>query len=100
MVERATKPAGRRLASSRWMLENTMTSLPGKTILLTGGSRGIGPVIAEALAARGAHLALAARSEGGLRNVAQSLSKYGIQTLIVPVDLTQPTQQQELISIV
>ena len=33
--------------------------------LLTGGSRCIGPVIAEALAKRGAHIGLARRSEEG-----------------------------------
>ncbi len=66
-----------------------MTSINGKYILLTGGSRGIGPIIAEALAARGAHLALAARSEEGLKAVASNLSKYGTQTMIVPVDLSQ-----------
>jgi len=77
-----------------------MTSLSGKYVLLTGGSRGIGPVMAEALAERGAHIALAARSEEGLRNTAKSLSKYGIQTIIVPIDLSQASQQHELVSIV
>jgi short-subunit dehydrogenase len=77
-----------------------MASLAGKYVLLTGGSRGIGPVIAEALAERGAHIALAARSEEGLRNVVKSLSKYEIQTLAVPVDLAQTTHQHELISTV
>lgn len=77
-----------------------MASLAGKYVLLTGGSRGIGPVIAEALAERGAHIALAARSEEGLRNVVKSLSKYEIQTLAVPVDLAQATHQHELISTV
>lgn len=33
-----------------------MTSINGKYILLTGGSRGIGPLIANELAKRGAHL--------------------------------------------
>jgi short-subunit dehydrogenase len=75
-----------------------MTSLSGKYILLTGGSRGIGPVIAGALAARGAHIALAARSEEGLQHVAKSLIKYGIQTITVPVDLARATDRHELVS--
>ncbi len=77
-----------------------MDSLIGKHVLLTGGSRGVGPVIAEALAERGAHIALAARSEEGLRNVIKSLSKYDVQTFTVPVDLAQSTHQRELISTV
>lgn len=74
-----------------------MTSLSGKHVLLTGGSRGLGPVIAEALAKRGAYIALAARSEEGLNNTAKSLNKYDIQTIVIPVDLSQPSQQHELV---
>ncbi|MGD0918679.1 MAG: SDR family NAD(P)-dependent oxidoreductase [Thermodesulfobacteriota bacterium] len=77
-----------------------MASLNGKHVLLTGGSRGVGPVIAKALAERGAHIALAAHSEEGLRSVINSLSKYKVQTLAVPVDLAQATHQNKLISTV
>ncbi len=77
-----------------------MTSINGKYILLTGGSRGIGPIIAEALAARGAHIALAARSEEGLLVAANNLSKYGTQTMIVPVDLSHTSQQLALVETV
>ncbi|MDO9084950.1 MAG: SDR family NAD(P)-dependent oxidoreductase [Anaerolineaceae bacterium] len=77
-----------------------MTTINGKYILLTGGSRGIGPIIAEVLVARGAHIALAARSEEGLKAAATNLSKFGTQTLIVPVDLSQTSQQQALIETV
>lgn len=77
-----------------------MTSLSGKHVLLTGGSRGIGPVMAEALAARGAHIALAARSEEGLRKVINDLGKYDVKTLAVPVDLAQTTRLHELIATV
>lgn len=77
-----------------------MTSINGKYILLTGGSRGIGPIIAEALAARGANIALAARSEEGLRASATVLSKYNVQTMIVPCDLSQTSEQKALIETV
>ena len=77
-----------------------MTSLNGKYVLLTGGSRGIGPVIAETLAKRGAHIALAARSKEGMRNVVNSLGIFGVQTMSASVDLAQPTQCQELVSTV
>ena len=77
-----------------------MTALSGSTVLLTGGSRGIGPLIAQALAERGARIALAARSEDGLRTVVESLSKSGAQAIAIPVDLTQADEQKRLISAV
>ena len=73
-----------------------MTHLSGKYVLLTGGSRGIGPVIAAGLAQRGAHLALAARSQAGLDQVARSLEPYGVRTLTVAVDLAQPAERRRL----
>ena len=67
-------------------------------MLLTGGSRGIGPIIAEALAKRGAYIALAARSKSGLDGAAMRLSATGIKTLIMPIDLRQPSQREKLVA--
>src|SRR3989442_3785185 len=73
-----------------------MNSLSGRYVLLTGGSRSIRPVIADALARRAAHLALAARSADGLRDTCDALRSYGIRTLAVPVDLADATERQRL----
>jgi short-subunit dehydrogenase len=86
--------------NNRFSLEGQLTSINGKHILLTGGSRGLGPVIAVALAERGAHIALAARSEAGLHSVIQSLSKYQVELLAVPVDLAQEAHRHELVATV
>ena len=75
-----------------------MTQIEGKHVLLTGGSRGIGPVIAEALARSGAHIALAARSQKGLDQVAKSLGKFDVQITTVAVDLAQSDQRHRLVS--
>jgi short-subunit dehydrogenase len=77
-----------------------MTQIDGKHVLLTGGSRGIGPVIAETLARQGAHLTLAARSLEGLRKVADSLGKFDVRTMIMSVDLAQSDQRHRLVSTV
>ena len=50
-----------------------MNSLAGKTAVITGAGRGIGAATAEALAARGAHVVLAARSIGGIAALAAKL---------------------------
>jgi short-subunit dehydrogenase len=72
-------------------------NLQDKYVLLTGGSRGIGPFIAEPLARKGAHIALAARSEEALHRTASSLRTYGVRTIICPVNLAQPQQRRDLI---
>ena len=71
--------------------------LKGKVVLLTGGSRGIGPILANALAKKGAILALAARSEKGLEEVAGQLKNSNAKVRLFPVDLRIPLQREQLI---
>lgn len=53
--------------------------------LVTGGGRGIGAAVAQRLSADGHRIALTARSEGQLAEVASSLPG---KSLVVPADLT------------
>ncbi|MDX6326414.1 MAG: 3-oxoacyl-[acyl-carrier protein] reductase [Nocardioidaceae bacterium] len=50
------------------------TSLDGRSVIVTGGSKGIGKGIARVFAGAGANVLIAARDEGSLRSVAQQLS--------------------------
>jgi short-subunit dehydrogenase len=77
-----------------------MKQLKGMTVLLTGGSRGIGPVVAYALARRGADIAIAARSKSGLDDVATQLRAFGIDALAIPADLREQSHREELIDAV
>lgn len=62
----------------------------GRTALVTGGSSGIGLEFARALAARGADLILAARSEGRLREAAAGLeSDHGVRVETLAADLSE-----------
>ncbi len=55
----------------------TAFDLTGKKAFVTGASRGIGRVIAVALAAAGADVALAARSQDGLAETARQETEPG-----------------------
>ena len=63
--------------------------LSGKTALITGGSRGLGLQIAEALGELGAKVAITARKQGELDEAAARLSNQGIETLTIAGDLSK-----------
>ena len=54
-----------------------MTHIEGKSIIITGASRGIGEAAARHLAALGAQIVLAARSEGAISKIAQEIRDAG-----------------------
>lgn len=61
--------------------------LKGKTALVTGASRGIGPYLAAALGGRGMNLVLTGRSGAELETVAAEQRKHGVRVLTVVADL-------------
>ena len=70
----------------------------GTTALITGASSGIGTEFARALAARGSHVVLVARSAPALEALAAELShKHGVNAWPLPCDLTVPGAAQALL---
>jgi uncharacterized protein len=61
--------------------------LTGKTVLITGASRGIGAATARAFAQQGARVLLLARTELALAQVAQDITAQGGQASVYPIDL-------------
>jgi NAD(P)-dependent dehydrogenase (short-subunit alcohol dehydrogenase family) len=65
----------------------TETQLNGQIALVTGASRGIGAAIAEALAAKGAHVIITARQAEALEGVEDRIHQAGGSATIAPMDL-------------
>ena len=66
--------------------------LRGRRALITGGSRGIGFAVAEALAAEGAAVGLIARDAAGLAAAAERLGPRGVRVATAVADVTDTPQ--------
>jgi gluconate 5-dehydrogenase len=64
-----------------------LLDLSGKVALVTGGSRGLGLQMAEALGEMGARVAVTARKAAELDLAVKHLSALGVEAMSVPVDL-------------
>jgi NAD(P)-dependent dehydrogenase (short-subunit alcohol dehydrogenase family) len=63
--------------------------LSGKTALVTGGSRGLGLQIAQALGEQGAKLVLSSRKQGELDEAVALLKQRGIEASAIAADVSQ-----------
>jgi NAD(P)-dependent dehydrogenase (short-subunit alcohol dehydrogenase family) len=72
-------------------------NLKGKSVLITGASKGIGLVIAEYMAAEGCNLHLAARDEAAMKNTASRLTReHGVKVTVHRSELGQRTDVEAL----
>ena len=70
----------------------------GSTALVTGASRGIGSLIAAAVARQGGHVVLTGRSADDLQRVAAHLRDGGADISVLPADLTETGAAEAIIS--
>ncbi len=76
-------------------------SVAGKNVLVTGGSRGIGLMIANGFVAAGAHVWISSRNATACAEVAAALTDLGQETggtcVALPADLSEPANVPALV---
>jgi gluconate 5-dehydrogenase len=72
-------------------------SLQGKTALVTGGSRGLGLQMAEALGEQGARIVISARKQEELDEAVAHLAARGIEASAIAVDLQNEANVQPFV---
>lgn len=75
-----------------------MGSLEGRSVLITGASRGLGRALALAAAAEGAALALCARGEDALQEVAEACRARGAITIAVAADMSVARDVERIVA--
>ena len=88
------------IALAGWTVTRAMResfSFHGKSVLITGGSRGLGLVIARRLCAEGARVALLARDANELALARDELTKAGGEAITIVCDLLDRTQTESAV---
>jgi short-subunit dehydrogenase len=75
-----------------------MNDLRGANAILTGASRGLGVLIAHALAKEGVNLVLAARSADALEKVRGDVAASGVKVVSIPTDVADRSQLDALVT--
>lgn len=73
--------------------------IKGKVTLITGASMGIGLSTARLFAARGARVALAARSTDKLSALAEELRQKGYESVVLTTDLSDPAAAKQMVEL-
>ncbi len=88
---------GAALAARALLQKRRHIDFLGKTVLITGGSRGLGLVMARAFAAEGARIALCARDKDELEQAAVELDDRGAEVFTVVCDMSEEREITRLI---
>ena len=85
-------------AASALIRQRRMTDLRGQSVLITGGSRGLGLVLAREFSALGARVAICARDLEELEAARQDLRARDGNVFAFPCDVTDKNQIKEFVA--
>lgn len=93
------------VATGAYVLKSTISrffeyDLRNKTVLIAGGSRGLGLVMAREFAREGSRLVLCARDEEELQQARADVEEFGAKVMTVPCDITDRQAVKEMIATV
>src|SRR5205807_10017120 len=69
-----------------------------RSVVITGGSRGLGLIIARELGREGARVTLAARDEGELDRARHDLVGRGVDATVITCDVTHRDEAERLVA--
>ena len=93
----AAAGAGALFAARALLRRASQYDLRGRVALITGGSRGLGLVLARELAREGARLAICARDAEDLERARDELEARGASVLALPCDVTDRALVEEVV---
>ena len=92
--------SGHLLRSIRAILGIDLFRFRGKTVLITGGSRGLGLILARKLAMKGAKLAIVARDDEELARAKKDLEQRGATVVALKCDVREASQIKSMVQAV
>jgi short-subunit dehydrogenase len=92
--------AGASLLAARRLGARAGYNLRNRTVLITGGSRGLGLALASEMAAQGARLIICGRDPASLERAAARLANAGAEVLAISADVTDPESVAEMVEAV
>jgi NAD(P)-dependent dehydrogenase (short-subunit alcohol dehydrogenase family) len=93
----AAAVAGSAWAAREWLWRQRDEGLAGQVALVTGGSRGLGWLIARELAREGCRVAICARNPQELEEAARALGAEGLVALTLPCDVSDRGQVEDML---
>ncbi|MBZ4400346.1 SDR family oxidoreductase [Myxococcus sp. MISCRS1] len=84
----------------RGLLRRPRYSFEGRTVLVTGGSRGLGLVLCRQLVREGARVALCGRDTQSLERALEELEREGGEVLALPCDVRDSVQVEAMVGAV